>query len=91
MINEANDHPRYAVDVQRDQSKPGHPRATVVDITIHRPREKASPARKKDEGRFFAEGLSGSEFRQNSQQEVACGFFVAVVNLRCGLKGKPLL
>ena len=29
MINEANDHPRYAVDVQRDQSKPGHPHATV--------------------------------------------------------------
>ena len=29
MINEANDHPRYAVDVQRDQSKPGHPHSTV--------------------------------------------------------------
>ena len=32
MINEANDHPRYAVDVQRDQSKPGHPHATVASI-----------------------------------------------------------
>ena len=47
MINEANDHPRYAVDVQRDQSKPGHPHATIATITIHRPDEKARGNQKK--------------------------------------------
>ena len=41
MINEANDHPRYAVDVQRIQSKPGHPHATVVDYNYTPSAEKS--------------------------------------------------
>ena len=47
MINEANDHPRYAVDVQRDQSKPGHPHATVIPLTYTDSKQKAREKRKK--------------------------------------------
>lgn len=46
MINEANDHPRYAVDVQRDQSKPGHPHATVC-IKIYIPHGKKQAGNRK--------------------------------------------
>ena len=47
MINEANDHPRYAVDVQRDQSKPGHPHATVTPLTYTVPKQKARGKKEK--------------------------------------------
>ena len=49
MINEANDHPRYAVDVQRDQSKPGHPHATVTSLTYTIPMQKARDKEEKQE------------------------------------------
>ena len=47
MINEANDHPRYAVDVQRDQSKPGHPHATVISLRYTVSKQKARGKKKK--------------------------------------------
>ena len=61
MINEANDHPRYAVDVQRDQSKPGHPHATVTVLTYTVPKQKARGKRKKH-------GNSGPEDEKNTEK-----------------------
>ena len=61
MINEANDHPRYAVDVQRDQSKPGHPHATVMLLTYTVSKQKAREKKKKHKG------ISGPEDKKSGK------------------------
>ena len=76
MISEANGHPRHAVDVQRVQSKPGHPHATVVVSKLYTVREKKQAGKRKKVKNRVSDSVTvrGSTGNKEYVPETICFF-----------------